>query len=399
MDGVTNSGDGASRKALVGEGRRAGATADSPSPRPSVLRISAYQGGQSGDASQRAIKLSANENPIGPSPLAVDAYRRAADRLGVYPDGAAAALRDAIAAAHALDPTRIVCGSGSDELISLICAAFAGPGAEVLHTSHAFAMYRISALASGAEPVAVRENGLTADVNAILSAVTPRTRVVFLANPNNPTGTYLPATEIERLATALPPDVLLVLDGAYAEYMRVPDYADGLSLVDAFRNVVSTRTFSKIHGLAALRLGWMYAPEPIVDAINRVRGPFNVSSPALLAGVAAVSDIDYVQSCMLQNEVWRDWLTKRLNELGAPTPPSFGNFVLPEFGETGPCSAAAVDSFLRTQGLFVRRMESYGLPGHLRITVGAATQCDALIDALSDFMRNDVSARESGGRR
>lgn len=377
-DGATS---GAAEAMTASEGARS-----APAPHPGVLRIKAYQGGEAGDPTQRTIKLSANENPTGPSPLAVDAYRRAADSLGVYPDGAAAALREAIAAAHALDPAQIVCGAGSDELINLLCGAFAGPGTEVVHTTHAFAMYRIFALASGAEPVAARENGMTADIGAILSAVTPRTRIVFLANPNNPTGTYLPSDAVRRLATSLPEGVLLVLDGAYAEYMREDDYDGGFGLVDELGNVVCTRTFSKIYGLAALRLGWIYAPAPIADAINRVRGPFNVSSPALAAGAAAVTDADHVQACALQNEVWRDWMVKRLNALGAPTPPSWGNFVLPEFGETGPNSAAAVDGFLRSRGVYVRRVDGYGLPGRLRITVGSGSQCDTVIEILTEFL-------------
>lgn len=359
-----------------------------PTPRDGVLRIEAYKTGESGSAGTgvRPVKLSSNENPAGPSPRAIEAYRRAADNLGVYPDGGATALREAIGAAHGVDPAKIVCGAGSDELIGLLCHAYAGPDAEIIHTRHAFAMYRIYALGSGANPVAVEEADLTADVDAILAAVTDRTRIVFLANPNNPTGTYIASSEVRRLADGLPSCVLLVLDGAYAEYMRAADFDQSFDLVEERANVVFTRTFSKIHGLAALRLGWMYGPPPVIDAINRMRGPFNVSAPTQAAGAAAIADTDYVEACALQNEVWRDWMAKRLRELGLSTPDSHANFVLPRLGAEGPFSTVAADAFLRGRGLYVRRMESYGMPDRLRITVGAAADNVSLVRAMSDFL-------------
>lgn len=372
--------------------RSLGATASSeqmstPVPNPWVSEIAPYKGGEGKlDNGMRVLKLSSNENPMGASPRAVEAFRRHADRLGVYPDGSAAALRGAIASVHDIDADRIVCGAGSDEIIGLLCQAFCAPGDEIVHTQYAFAMYRIYALAVGAVPVSAPEQNLHADVDAILACVTAKTKIVFVANPNNPTGTYLPETEIRRLADRLPTNVLLVVDGAYAEYMRADDYEDGFALVEAYPNVVATRTFSKIHGLAALRLGYAYAPAVVVDALNRIRGPFNVNAPALAAGEAAVQDKSYAEACAIQNEVWRDWLAKELRNLGVAVPDGHANFVLPEFGETGQHSAAAADAFLRSSGVIARRMESYGLPGHLRITVGSSSDNVVVARAVAEFM-------------
>src|SRR5918999_2526993 len=256
-----------------------------PAPKPGILDIEPYVPGESSVSERiRPIKLSSNENPLGAGPKAIEAYKAAAGRLGRYPDGAATVLRQAIARAYGLNPDRIVCGAGSDELLNLLAHAYLGPGDEAIFTEHGFLVYRIATLASGAIPVAAPEKDLRTDVDAILARVTPRTRVVFIANPNNPTGTYIPFDEVRRLRRGLPDNVLLILDAAYAEYVRRNDYEAGLELVATTANTVMTRTFSKIHGLAALRLGWIYCPAAIADVLNRIRGPFNVSGPALAAG-------------------------------------------------------------------------------------------------------------------
>ncbi|MCI4660474.1 MAG: histidinol-phosphate transaminase [Neomegalonema sp.] len=369
--------------------RAAGSSASVAGPQPNqhVLRISPYTPGESkADGQERVIKLSSNENPLGPSARAIEAYRRAADQMAIYPDGNASSLRGAIAHVKEISPDQIIFGAGSDEIISLLCMAFCEPGDEVIHTVHGFSMYRISALAAGAEPVAVPETDLTTDVGAILRAVTDRTKLVFIANPNNPTGTYIDAATVEGLARGLPPHVLLVLDGAYAEYMRMDDYDDGLRLVDRLPNVIVTHTFSKIHGLAALRVGWGYAPPVVVDAYNRVRGPFNLSIPAQMAAEAAIRDTAYVRACAIQNEVWRDWLTKELSAAQIEVPPSFANFILPRFGQNGSVSAASADAFLRSRGIIARRMEGYGLPDHLRISIGSSSDCIAVAAALREFV-------------
>jgi histidinol-phosphate aminotransferase len=335
-----------------------------------VLDIAPYVGGEStAPGANRVIKLSSNENPSGPSPKAFDAYLDVVKGLALYPDGGHLGLRRAIAEVHGLEVDRIVCGAGSDELIALLCTAYAGAGDEVLYTQHGFLMYKLSALAAGATPVTAPERDLSTDVDALIAALTERTRLVFVANPNNPTGTMVGDAEIARLANALPPQALLVLDAAYAEYVRTPGHDaphdGGAALVRARDNVVMTRTFSKIHGLAALRLGWAYAPEHVIDVLNRVRGPFNVASPALAAGEA----------------VWRDWLTKEVRSAGFGVTPSQGNFILVDTGGRAP----QADAHLKSRGLIVRRMDGYGLPGHLRISIGDEEGCRAVADALRGF--------------
>src|SRR5215475_3953129 len=306
--------------------------ADRPQPRPGVLDIDPYVPGKSSAPGvARIFKLSSNETPLGPSPKAVAAYRAVADHLQDYPDGAATALREAIGHAFGLDPNRIICGAGSDDLLNLIADAYLRDGDEAIHTTHGFLVYPIATLGSGAKPIVAPEKNYTADVDAILGKVSPRTKVVFLANPNNPTGTYLPFDEVKGLHKGLPPHVLLVLDAAYAEYVRRNDYEAGIELVATSENVVMCRTFSKIHGLAALRLGWLYGPAHVVDAINRVRGPFNVNLPAIAAGVAAIEDSAHVETARAHNEKWLAWLLVELRRLGLEVTPSIANFVLIHF--------------------------------------------------------------------
>jgi histidinol-phosphate aminotransferase len=353
-------------------------------PKAGILDIAPYVGGQSAiPGANRVVKLSSNENPHGPSPRALEAFGAEADRLAAYPDGGHARLRAAIAEVHGLDPGRILCGNGSDECLALLAQAYAGPGDEVIHTEHGFGLYRINALMVGATPVEVPERDLATDADAILAACTERTRLIYLANPNNPTGTMIGRAALARLAENIPPQALLVLDGAYAEYVREADYDAGVSLVEARDNVVMTRTYSKIHGLAALRLGWMYGPAHVIDALSRFRPPFNVNSPALAAGEAAMRDVEHVDRCAVLNEVWRDWLAKKLAALGLPCTPSQANFLLADFGS--PERAEAADAHLKARGLIVRRTASYKLPGHLRITVGDEPACRAVAGALAAF--------------
>lgn len=357
-----------------------------PVPRPGVQAIEAYVPGKAqAGAGVKVHKLSANENPLGASPRAIEAFRDAA-ALELYPDGASTKLRAAIGAAYGLDPARIVCGTGSDELLMLTALAFAGPGDEVLYSQYGFLVYRIAALAAGATPVIAPETNLTSDVDALLAAVTDKTRVVFLANPNNPTGTYLPFDEIKRLQKGLPPHVLLALDAAYAEYVRRNDYEAGIELVATSPNVVMLRTFSKIHGLAALRVGWMYGPAEVIDAINRIRGAFNVSAPGIAAAVAAIEDAAHVERAVAHNEEWLPRLTEQLTALGLTVTPSVTNFLLVHFPETPGKSAKDADAFLMERGLILRRVDSYGLPGALRLTIGTQEANELLVAALTEFM-------------
>ena len=351
-------------------------------PRPGILEIAPYVGGASQiEGANRVIKLSANENPFGPSQAAVDAYRGIADELGLYPESHVP-LAAAIAEVHRLDASHIVLGNGSDELIALLCKAYAGEGDEVLYSEHGFLMYRLSALAAGATPVSAPERELTLDVDAMIAAMTERTRLVFVANPNNPTGTMVGRAEIERLSDALPSKALLVIDAAYAEYLRPGEDDGALALAAARDNVVTTRTFSKIYGLAALRLGWCYAPQHVVAVLHRVRGPFNVTRPALVAGEAAVRDQAYVEQCRVTNEVWRDWLAKEIDAVdGLSVTPSRANFVLVNAGER----VGALDGHLQARGLIARRVNGYGLPEHLRISIGDEEACRLVADAVASF--------------
>src|SRR5246500_242670 len=305
-----------------------------PKPRAGVLDIEPYiPGKSSAPGVAKVFKLSSNETPLGPSPHAIEAYKKVATHLEDYPDGAASALREAIGRAFGLDPARIVCGAGSDDLLNLLARAYLADGDEAIHTTHGFLVYPIATLGTGARPVVVPEKNFTADVDAILGAVTARTKVVFLANPNNPTGTYLPFDEIKRLQRALPPRTLLVLDAAYAEYVRRNDYESGIELVATCENVVMCRTFSKIHGLAALRLGWLYGPAHVVDAVNRIRGPFNVNSAAQAAGIAAIADTAHLEAARAHHDKRLPWLTTEIRKLGLEVTPSIANFVLIHFAD------------------------------------------------------------------
>lgn len=361
-----------------------------PQPRPGVLAIDPYVPGKSAaQAKGKIFKLSSNETPFGASPMAKEAFKACADSLALYPDGSARALREAIAARHGIDTARIVCGAGSDELIFFLAYAFIGPGDEAIHTRHGFAVYRIATLAAGGTPVVAEEQNLTADVDEILVKVTARTKLVFLANPNNPTGTYLDFAEVNRLAAALPRHVLLVLDAAYAEYVTRHDYSPGLELVATSPNVVMTRTFSKIYGLAALRLGWLYAPAPICDAVDRLRGPFNVNTPAMRAGIAALADVAHLEKSIAHNAAWLARLTGEIAALGIGVTPSAANFLLLHFAD--PSEAQAADAFLTNRGLILRGVDTYGLPQCLRLTVGTEEANRLVVAALAAFKGKDGS--------
>jgi histidinol-phosphate aminotransferase len=354
--------------------------------RPGILDIAPYVGGEAGLAGQqKVIRLASNETPLGPSPKAVEAYRKLAGDLHRYPDGGSHKLREAIGRRFGLDPQRIVCGAGSDELISLLMRAYAGPGDEVLYSRHGFLMYPIAAKSVGAVPVAAPERELTADVDALLAAVTAKTRIVFLANPNNPTGSYLPTDEVARLRRGLRDDILLVIDAAYAEYVTRNDYDSGVGLVDEADHTVMIRTFSKIYGLAALRLGWGYCPPTVADVLNRLRGPFNVAAPGQAAGVAALEDAAHTEAARAHNTRWLAWFSDEARKLGLTVAPSVGNFVLVRFPAAPGRDADAAHSFLNARGIIPRKMGSYGLGDSLRITIGLEDDMKAVIAALAAF--------------
>lgn len=352
-------------------------------PQPGIMDIKLYQSGASKiEGVSEVVKLSSNENPFGPSKRALDAFRQAAGNLHLYPSTDHLSLREAIGEVHDMDPERIMCGVGSDEVISFLCYAYAGPGDEVLYTEHGFSMYRISALAAGATPVVAPETERTCDVDKLLAAVTEATRLVFVANPNNPTGTMISEDEIARLADGLPEGCLLVLDGAYAEY--VEGYDAGRAIIDTRENVFMTRTFSKIYGLGGLRIGWGYGPQEIIDTLNRLRGPFNLSAPALQAAEMAIRDVAYIDWCRVENTRMRTWLTEAIRAMGVECDASEANFVLARLDDAA--QAQAMDAQLKSKGLIVRMVAGYGLPECLRITVGTEEACKRVVAALKEVL-------------
>ena len=355
-----------------------------PQPKPGIMEIKPYIGGEGRSNNvARLIRLASNENPLGCSPKAREAYLKAAAELHRYPDGEVADLRAAIAHKYKMDAGKIVCGAGSDELISLIVRAYAGAGDEVAYSAHGFLMYPINAKLAGATPVAAPEINMRADVAALLKIVTPKTKIMLIANPNNPTGSYLTKAELKELCEKLPEQVLLVVDSAYAEFVEEKAYEDGRALVDAYPNVVMLRTFSKIHGLAALRLGWGYFPPDVAGVINRMRGPFNVSAPAQAAGIAALADDDFVRQSITQAREGRAFLTAGLQQLGFRVYPSVGNFLLVDFG----ANAETIRLSLKDKGIFVRQMGAYGLPQCLRITVGLAEDNEVVVSKLGKIVK------------
>ncbi len=359
-----------------------------PVPNPGILDIAPYTPGKSpvAEPGRKVFKLSANETPFGPSPKAIEAYKNAAGHLEDYPEGTSRVLREAIGRAFGLDPSRIICGAGSDEILNLLAHTYLSQGDEAISTAHGFLVYPIATRANGAINVVAPETNFSASVDAILKLVSPRTRLVWLANPNNPTGTYLPFDEVKRLRAGLPPRVLLVLDAAYADYVSRNDYELGIELVATTDNTVVTHTFSKIHGLAALRIGWMFGPADIVDAVNRIRGPFNVSTPAMLAAVAAIEDTAHQRMSKAHTEKWRHGLTEEIGKLGLTVTPSVANFILIHFPQAKGKTSTEADAFLTKRGLVLRALNNYNLPHALRMTIGTEEANRLMLEALRDFM-------------
>ncbi len=359
-------------------------TATRPAPKPGILDIEAYVPGKSAAKGAKIFKLSSNESPIGASPKATEAFKAASEKLALYPDGSATALREAIASRYGLNAERIICGAGSDEILQLLAHAYLGPGDEAIYSQYGFMVYPIVIQSNGAKAVIAAETGYAANVDAMIAAVTPKTKIVFIANPNNPTGTYISYSELRRLHAALPAHVLLIVDSAYAEFVTANDYESGIALVSEFENVVMTRTFSKIHGLAALRLGWAYGPAHVMDVLNRIRGPFNVSLPAISAGVAAINDTRFMDEAIAHNTKWLGWLADEVAKLGFTVTPSAGNFVLVHFKDAK--TARAADAWFLDHGIVVRRMDGYNIPEALRISVGTEEANHAVVKALKGFL-------------
>lgn len=355
-----------------------------PEPRPEVFSVASYVGGESKlPGFEKPLKLSSNEGAFGAPPGALAALAEAGAKLHRYPDGGSTALRHALGEKFGLNPAQIVCGNGSDDLLGLLVQAYGGPGTELLMSEHGFSIYEIAGKLAGCKVIKAPEKDLTTDVDALLARVTPATKLVFIANPNNPTGTLLPQSEMQRLRDGLPPDVLLVIDAAYAEYVEHPDYDPGVKLVDAGDNVVMTRTFSKIFGLGGARLGWAYAPPSITDVLNRLRMPFNVNNVAMAAGIAALAEPGWLEKGRAHNTQAKRRLAERLTQAGLDVRPSEANFILVNFAAED--RAIAADEFLRSRGIIVRRVKSYGLPQFLRITIGTDEECNRVAEALTAF--------------
>jgi len=362
-----------------------------PTPKPGILEVSLYVGGRAAiPGVAKVVKLSANESPIGPSPKAMAALSAAAHDLQLYPDGSARLLREAIGEVHGLNPDRIVAGGeGSGPLLTLLANAYLQPGDEAVLSRHAFLVYEIITRANSATPVLVPErttnSAIKVDVDAMLAAITPKTRIVYIANPNNPTGSMLNREEMARLHAGIPKDVLLVIDAAYAEYVTAKDYEAGIELVTHNDNVVMTRTFSKLYGLAGLRLGWVYAPAAICDVLNRIRGPFNTSTLQQQVGAAAVRDREHFWAAVKHNTQWLPWITAEIRKTGLRVDDSAANFVLIHFPK-GEKSASAADAFLMKHGVILRGVASYGLPDCLRMTVGTEEQNRLAVSLIQQFM-------------
>ena len=365
------------------------AQASRPLPKPGIMDIHAYVPGKATAAGiAQPIKLSANENPLGSSPKAHEAFASAENSLHVYPDPRTTILREAIAARYRIEPERLIFGCGSDEVFALLNQAFLEPGDNIVQGEFGFAAFAIGAYACQAVVRRAREPNYRIDVDELLACVDDRTRLIFLANPGNPTGTWIPFSEVRRLHDALPPSVVLVLDGAYGEFCLDASFSDGVDLARTSSNVVVTHTFSKLHGLAALRVGWGYAPLEIAQAVDRIRLPFNTSIAAQRAAVAALADEDFQRASIALCETWRPWLTQQIGGLGLEViGPSAANFVLIGFPKTPGKTAAEADAFLGARGLLVRGVGNYGLPDHIRITIGLEAHNRAIVDALAAFMQ------------
>ena len=359
-----------------------------PTPKPGILDIAPYVPGKAKvEGIEHPLKLSANENILGSSPKAREAFAGAIDQLHMYPEGRSNMLRAAISDKYGLEPERLLFGCGSDEIFQLLNQTFLEPGDNIVQGQYGFGAYAIGARACQAEVRFAPEKDYRIDVDELLKLVDNRTRLVFVANPGNPTGTWIGDAEVRRLHAALPPSVILVLDGAYAEFVDDPGFEDGAAMVREFENVVMTRTFSKLHGLAALRVGWAYMPAEMAAAVDRIRLPFNVNIPAQLAAVAALGDDAFQARSLALVAQWRPWLAQQIGGLGLDAVPSAANFILVGFPKTPGKTAKEAEAFLASRGIIVRGVAGYGLPDHLRMTIGLEEHNRALVEALSDFLK------------
>jgi len=355
-------------------------------PRIGISRINRYKGGK-GSSLEGAIKLSSNESALGPSKIAIEAFNAASSSLSIYPDGNSTKLKNKLCELNNIEASNIICGAGSDEILNLIANAYLQPGDEVIYSEHAFLLYRIITLANDAIPVPAKEIGLKTSIKNIITAVTNRTKIVFIANPNNPTGSYLTRDELLQLRDGLPDKVLLVIDGAYAEYVQEDDYTDGMEMVTNNVNTVMTRTFSKVYGLAALRIGWGYCPIHIIEVLNKIRGPFNLSTASILAGAAALSDQEHVMKSVQFNIEEKKILLEKYKELGVDVIDGVANFILLNFSTMPDLEYEQLKDFLISNKVYLRDVADYGLPHHLRLSIGSKENNIIAFDKIAGFFR------------
>jgi histidinol-phosphate aminotransferase len=338
-----------------------------------------------GQNNKKIIKLSSNENALGASPKSLISYIDHAKDVFRYADGSCNNLRDALAKINNIDSSQIVCGAGSDEIIAFLTSAFAGVGDEIIYSQHGFLMYPISAKRVGAKAIKVKEKNLKTDPSAILSAINSKTKIIFIANPNNPTGSYLNKQELLNLISQIPKNILVVLDHAYQEFVTVDDYYDPIEIVNNNPNVVLTRTFSKIFGLASLRIGWCYSSKEIAETLNKIRGPFNVSGPAQVSAISALEDNDFVINSINHNKKWLEiYYQEFLSNQKITLYPSIANFILIDFFNEKNCQI--VNQKLLQESIILREMSGYGLPSCLRLTIGTAEENEIVINKIKEIL-------------
>jgi histidinol-phosphate aminotransferase len=346
-----------------------------------ISEIANYIPGKAKIGSKKVIKLSSNENALGSSPKALDIYKKHAEEIMRYADGSCVLLREALAIKNKISAEQIVCGAGSDEILAFLTSAFAGVGDEVIYSEHGFLMYPISAKRVGAKAVKVKEKNLRTDVDAMIAAITPKTKIIFIANPNNPTGSYVSELEVRKLINAVPKNILIVLDHAYEEFVEESDYPNAISLVNEFENVVVTRTFSKIYGLASLRIGWSYSSSYVAEILNKIRGPFNVGGPAQVSAVAALQDEEFFAKSKTHNKKWLEIFFAEIAKIPEiKAHPSVANFILLDFGTQEFCQK--INNMLLEKGFILREMGAYGLPSCLRMTIGTESENNEILKIL-----------------
>ncbi|WP_412059113.1 pyridoxal phosphate-dependent aminotransferase [Bartonella sp. DGB2] len=359
-----------------------------PQPKKGILDIKAYVPGASLANGKPAHKMSSNESCLGPSPLALQAFQDALHNLNRYPNGNLAPLIPALTKATGLDREQLLIGNGSEEILALLAITYLERGDCAIMSKYGFETYKIQTIAAGATPILIDEHDFRVDIEAIIASVhaNPHCKVVFIANPGNPTGTYLIHEEIKHLQANIPPHVLLVLDSAYAEFVEDEAYHAGEDLVSQTQNVVMIRTFSKAYGMAGLRVGWLYGPRHLVAAVNQIRCPFNVGVAAQAAAAAALEDQKFLQESVAYHQHWRQFLARALTNMGLSVTPSTTNFLLVHFPDDPLYNAQKADTFLKNNGYIARPVHDYSLPNALRISVGKPEENEEIIAILRKFL-------------